>query len=186
MPPVMDPPSPDESSWDFLDPFRSYDKYYETYVPNTSFRKVREEEGIPELEEVKDEIEYVVPASASKKIEKEKEEQFVDDKLNSVKGRDSSVGERGVRSGAERSVRGSFENEVHAKRKERDAEEEVHIPARNFHDDSEVLLEIKQQFERAADVAGTVAGLLEAGKRHYQFKDSIRKGQQLNNFYILQ
>ncbi|KAJ3691318.1 hypothetical protein LUZ61_020482 [Rhynchospora tenuis] len=167
MPPTIDPPSPDESAWDFLNPFGSYDRYYENYMPNTSFRKVREEEGIPELEEVKDETENVASAPSSKRVEKEKEEEHVDHKLKSVDARGSGVGER--------SVRISFEKKVHSKEMEKEVEEEPVRTPRVFHDDSQIVLEIKEQFERVAGAVDAVAALLEAGKRHYHFKDSIRK-----------
>lgn len=169
MPPAMDPPSPDHGSgWDFLNPFGSYDRYYENYMPNSSFRKVREEEGIPELEEVKDESDHVMSAQASKRIEKEKEVEDVDHKLKSVSARGSSVGERSVRISFDRAA-------VNQKEMEREVEEESVAPRRVFHNDLEVVSEIKKQFERAADGAGAMAAVLEMGKRHYDFKDSIRK-----------
>lgn len=168
MPPTMDPPSPDGSPWDFLNPFGSYDRYYDNYMPNTSFRKVREEEGIPELEEVKDESEYAISAQASKRIEKMKEEEDVDGKLKSVSARGSSVDQR--------SVRFSFEKEVSAKEMGREVEEVSVTPSRVFTNDLEIVSEIKYQFERAADVVKAMAEQLEAGKRPYHFKDSIRKG----------
>jgi hypothetical protein len=157
-PPTMDPPTPDRSPWDFLNPFGNYDMYYDSYMPNTIFRKVREEEGIPELEEVKDESERGISAQASKRIEKMKEEEDVDRKLKSDSARGSSDGER--------SVRISFGREFHSKEMRREVEEEsvAPPPTRVFHDDVEVVLEIKKQFKRAADVVQAVEGLLEAGK----------------------
>lgn len=171
MPPAMDPPSPDHGSgWDFLNPFGNYDRYYENYMPNSSFRKVREEEGIPDLEEVKDESDYVMSAQASKRIEKGKEVEDVDHKLKSVSARGSSVGEKSVRISFDRAA-------VPQKEMEREVEEESSVaPRRVFHNDLEVVSEIKKQFERAADVVEAMAAVLEMGKRHYDFKDSIRKG----------
>jgi hypothetical protein len=167
-PPTMNSPSPDGSPWDFLNPFGNYDMYYDAYMPDTSFRKVREEEGIPELEEVKDESERGISAQASKRIEKIKEEEDIGRNLKSVSARGSSFGER--------SVRISFRREFHSKEMQREVEEESVAPLPIFHDDSEIILEIKKQFERASNVARAVGELLEAGKRPYHFKDSIRKG----------
>lgn len=55
-PPTPPPPPPGGSSWDFLDPFRTYEQVYSSY-PIGSFRssanssEVREKEGIPDLED---------------------------------------------------------------------------------------------------------------------------------------
>ncbi|XP_030942888.1 nitrate regulatory gene2 protein-like [Quercus lobata] len=55
-PPPPPPSPPRASAWDFLNPFESYDKFYSTSSPAVAYTpsrdsKVREEEGIPELEE---------------------------------------------------------------------------------------------------------------------------------------
>ncbi|WOL09738.1 hypothetical protein Cni_G18491 [Canna indica] len=47
------PPSPPRTStWDFLNPFDSYYNHYYNYTPSWSSREVRDEEGIPDLEEI--------------------------------------------------------------------------------------------------------------------------------------
>ncbi|XP_039121588.1 protein ALTERED PHOSPHATE STARVATION RESPONSE 1-like [Dioscorea cayenensis subsp. rotundata] len=62
-PPTTPPPPPPAAAygWDFLDPFRTYDGFYPVYrpvyTPSRSSREVREEEGIPDLEEDDDDLE---------------------------------------------------------------------------------------------------------------------------------
>ncbi|KAG6507836.1 hypothetical protein ZIOFF_033189 [Zingiber officinale] len=50
------PPSPKASTWDFLNPFESYDDYYAPYTSSRSSNELREEEGIPDLEDKPQEV----------------------------------------------------------------------------------------------------------------------------------
>jgi len=50
-PPPPPPSPPEASTWDFLNPFGNYDSYQQTYTPSRSSRELREEEGIPDLED---------------------------------------------------------------------------------------------------------------------------------------
>ncbi|KAM5549840.1 hypothetical protein ABKV19_000993 [Rosa sericea] len=45
------PPPPPPSAWDFMNPFDSIEKYYSPYTPSRDSSEVREEEGIPDLED---------------------------------------------------------------------------------------------------------------------------------------
>ena len=46
------PPSPPRTSaWDFLYPFESGENYYPAYTPSRDSKELREEEGIPDLED---------------------------------------------------------------------------------------------------------------------------------------
>jgi hypothetical protein len=46
------PPSPPRSSaWDFFNPFESYDGYYAAFTPSRDSKELRDEEGIPDLED---------------------------------------------------------------------------------------------------------------------------------------
>ncbi|KAK1320957.1 hypothetical protein QJS10_CPA03g02386 [Acorus calamus] len=59
------PPSPPRANtWDFLNPFEAFDSYYRTYTPSRDSKDLREEEGIPDLEE---EEEVVKEAYGDKK-----------------------------------------------------------------------------------------------------------------------
>ncbi|GAB2291620.1 hypothetical protein Dimus_025875 [Dionaea muscipula] len=52
LPPPPPPPPPASSAWDFLNPFESIETSYPPYTPSSrDSREVREEEGIPDLEE---------------------------------------------------------------------------------------------------------------------------------------
>ncbi|KAM7256734.1 hypothetical protein ACFE04_012475 [Oxalis oulophora] len=51
-PPPPPPSPPRVSTWDFLNPFETYEKYYPSYnTPSRDSKSVREEEGIPDLED---------------------------------------------------------------------------------------------------------------------------------------
>ncbi|KAL2936900.1 Nitrate regulatory gene2 protein [Bienertia sinuspersici] len=45
------PPPPSTSPWDFMNLFESIDNHYPPYTPSRDSREVREEEGIPDLED---------------------------------------------------------------------------------------------------------------------------------------
>ncbi|KAH0978137.1 hypothetical protein GBA52_027856 [Prunus armeniaca] len=50
-PPPPPPSPPRASAWEFLNPFETYDKYYSAYTPSRDSKEVRDEEGIPDLED---------------------------------------------------------------------------------------------------------------------------------------
>ncbi|OIS99679.1 PREDICTED: uncharacterized protein LOC109231270 [Nicotiana attenuata] len=176
--PPPPPPSPPRSSpWDFLNPFETFENnnYPTPYTPSRDSREVREEEGIPDLEEEDFEHEVVkevhghqkfVPGDGggggenySKAVAEEREKQTDTESL--YRGRPS----------------GSVENE-------QEVEYEVHVvdkkvvdedrnksgghggnvKARAFKDDSDVVKEIQVQFERASESGNELAQMLEVGK----------------------
>jgi hypothetical protein len=182
------PPSPPRvSTWDFLNPFETYESYYEQpsaaaapYTPSRSSKDVREEEGIPDLEDEGMEVVkeaygdgkhpvkgYTGHGKAAKEL-----------------GRSSAGDElpRESKSSEASSSGSSLEHDVHVVEKsvvgER-SETRQHVaglpPAgseKTYNDDTEVVLEIKTQFERASESAGEVSKMLEVGKMPYYQKSS--------------
>lgn len=188
------PPSPPRTStWDFLNPFESYnDNYYVPYTPSRSSKEVREEEGIPDLEDEEHEVvkeaygdqksmasasaapgEY--PAKAAKVAAKE-------DSISDVE-----EGLRRTSKSGEGTSDGSSVNEIHVVEKNVVAddvqrpEEQRNVaavpPPRRYHDVSEVVQEIKTQFDRASESANEVSKMLEVGKLPYNQKHSVYKGE---------
>jgi hypothetical protein len=189
------PPSPPRvSTWDFLNPFETYGSYYEQpapvqapYTPSRSSKDVREEEGIPDLED--EDMEVV-------------KEAYGDDnhpakgytgkgKAAKEDGR-SSVGDempRESKSSEASSSGSSLEHDVHVVEKSVVGEQVQRSGARQhvaglppagsektYIDDNEVVLEIKAQFDRASNSAGEVSKMLEVGKMPYYHKSSGFKG----------
>ncbi|KAI4989550.1 hypothetical protein ZWY2020_036867 [Hordeum vulgare] len=151
------PPSPPRvSTWD-LNPFETYGSYYEQpaaaptpYTPSRSSKDVREEEGIPDLE---DEDMEVVKA-------------YGDDKHpNGYSGKGKAAKEE-----VEKSVVGEQVQRTEAR------QHVAGLPPtgseKTYVDDNEVVLEIKAQFERASSSAGEVSKMLEVGKMPYYQKSS--------------
>ncbi|WOK94649.1 hypothetical protein Cni_G03354 [Canna indica] len=176
------PPSPKASTWDFLNPFfESYDNYYPPYTPSRSSRELREEEGIPDLED--EEQEVVKEAYGDSK--------FVASTSAAAKGEHAGKFAMGLKDGA---INGE---DPHRKSRSVEAvsnsEHEVHIveksvinePAerrsagfavsRSYLNDAEVVQEIKTQFDRVFESAEQVSKMLEVGKLLYQQKASVYK-----------
>ncbi|KAL5230034.1 hypothetical protein ABZP36_028810 [Zizania latifolia] len=177
------PPSPPRvSTWDFLNPFVSFESYYQeqpsalaAYIPSRNSKDVRVDEDIPELEH--GELDKVV-----------NEPYGVDN--DDVKGRSakeegrSSASEephkKSKSSEASTSTRSSMINEVHVVEKS-EVEEQLQssdavgppgIPGKAYNDDIEVVQEIRSQFEHAAKSLADVSKVLEVGKMPYDQKSS--------------
>ncbi|XP_006661502.2 protein ALTERED PHOSPHATE STARVATION RESPONSE 1-like [Oryza brachyantha] len=186
------PPSPPRvSTWDFLNPFETYESYYEqptaaqaSYTPSRSSKDVREEEGIPDLED-EDIMEVVKEAYDEKHAP------------NGYTGKGKTAKEEGGRSStgdelphesklSEASSSGSNqEHDVHVVEKSvvgeqvQRSEPRHHVAGlppigleKTYVDDDEVMLEIKTQFERASKSAIEVSKMLEVGKMPYYPKNS--------------
>ncbi|XP_010941397.1 uncharacterized protein [Elaeis guineensis] len=178
------PPSPPKTStWDFLFPFGSYDdNYYAPYTPSRSSRDVREEEGIPDLED--EEHEVVKEAYGDQKSVASTSAAAAGEysaKAAAVAAEEDGIGDvhRTSKSG-EGSSGGSSEHDVHVVEKNVVAEEEQRSmaafpPPRRYHDVSEVVQEIKIQFDRASESANEVSKMLEVGKLPYRQKNSAYK-----------
>ncbi|CAN6183186.1 unnamed protein product [Urochloa humidicola] len=185
------PPSPPRvSTWDFLNPFETYESYYEQptaaaapYTPSRSSKDVREEEGIPDLED--EDMEVVKEAYGD---EKHPMKGYMGNgKAAKEEGRSSTGDELPRKSKAsEASSSGSsLEHDVHVVEKSvvgeqvQRSEPRQHVaglpstgPEKIYVDDTEVVVEIRTQFERASESAGEVSKMLEVGKMPYYQKSS--------------
>lgn len=182
------PPSPPRggSAWDFLNPFETFGDYYPPpHTPSMNSKELREEEGIPDLE---DEDEVLKEVQGNQK--------FVDE----------GGGSRGVR---DEYLKATLEDEVGGKGKESSHDSEVHYRtsraresmdedpveyevhmidkkvvdkdedksggghragSKTFLDDSEVVKEIQVQFERASEMGNELSKMLETGKHPHSRK----------------
>ncbi|XP_066348647.1 protein ALTERED PHOSPHATE STARVATION RESPONSE 1-like [Miscanthus floridulus] len=181
------PPSPPKaSSWDFLNVFENYDSYeYDSYyydsttaataaaapyTPSRSLREVREEEGIPDLEDDDEEDGVVVKEVAGQ----------YSAPGSGARSRRSSLG--GASSIAELD---QPENVVAHKdvigelrRRQTTAHGNVSVhapppPARRVVDNANVAGEIKAQLVRTAEAARQLAPMLEVGRPSYQGRSSV-------------
>ncbi|KAI4989573.1 hypothetical protein ZWY2020_036890 [Hordeum vulgare] len=184
------PPSPPRvSTWDFLNPFETYGSYYEQpaaaptpYTPSRSSKDVREEEGIPDLED--EDMEVVKEAYGD---DKHPNGYSGKGKAAKEEGRSSTGDElpRDSKSSVPSSSGSSLDHDVHVVEKSVVGEQVQRTEARQhvaglpptgsektYVDDNEVVLEIKAQFERASSSAGEVSKMLEVGKMPYYQKSS--------------
>lgn len=204
-PPTPPPPPPGGSSWDFLDPFRTYEQVYSSY-PMGSFRssanssEVREKEGIPDLE---DEIEHdavngsdIGKADGSRipvdKVTSSSQDKYVMEK--SMENERHSIGSspRCIESGSSEDGSilkgGGEDNEVIRKRGvtfeiDTSLETEKSEPSiatalstQGSRDVREVIKEIQEQFIEASAFGEDVAVLLEVGKMRHQTRKTIFRG----------
>ncbi|XP_027088418.1 uncharacterized protein [Coffea arabica] len=173
------PPSPPRASaWEFFNLFEGSDKYYPQYTPSRDWREVREEEGIPDLEEEDYQQEVVKEVHGNQK--------FVDGSRGG--GRISGGGKATLED--EGDGEGEHSEALYRPRPstgmESDAAEyEVHVVEKKVVDDdeeranvagfknrgggrfkggSEVVREIQIQFERASESGNELAKILEVGK----------------------
>ncbi|RLM66675.1 uncharacterized protein C2845_PM16G17410 [Panicum miliaceum] len=186
-PPLPAPPSPPKaSSWDFLNVFENYDSYdydnyyYDSgaaataaatpYTPSRSSQEVREEEGIPDLEDDEEEDGQVVKEVAG---------EYPGPGSGGARSRRSSLG--GASSIAELDDPGNdiAHNDVIGEvRRRPPAHGNVFVhapapPARRVVDNANVAGEIKGQLVRTAEAARQLAPLLEVGRPSYQERSSV-------------
>ncbi|KAL6634900.1 hypothetical protein ACP70R_027571 [Stipagrostis hirtigluma subsp. patula] len=176
------PPSPPRaSSWDFFNVFDDYDVYdnycYDAgsagatptaaYTPSRSSREVREEEGIPELEDedvvVKQVAsEYSTPGSGARS------------RRSSLGGVSSSIAEveEGNNSVVDKEVDGGGNVARQQAPAQRNVDASVPTP-RRASECTNVADEIKTQFVRAADAVRALAPILEVGRRRYHPRSTV-------------
>ncbi|MBA0649545.1 hypothetical protein Goklo_017095 [Gossypium klotzschianum] len=176
-PPPPPPSPPRASAWDFLNPFEIYENYNRPYTPSRDSREVREEEGIPDLED----------------------EDYLHEVVKEVHGGGGGSGGSGGGSGGgyskspvEAEDGKVASNEAEAARpsdgmENERVEYEVHVVDKKVVDNEraeecgngsgtvprnafEVAKEIEVQFVRASESANEIAKLLEVGTLHYQHK----------------
>lgn len=172
------PPSPPRTtSWDFFNVFADYDVYdnycYDdaggvgatsaAYTPSRSSREVREEEGIPDLEEEDAVVkqvagEFSAPGSGARS--RRSSIGGVSSGIAQVDQEDSSVVDKQVIGGG---------NVAPA---QRNTASSAPTPRRPV-DTTDVAGEIKAQFVRAADAVRALSPLLEIGRRRYHHRSSV-------------
>ncbi|KAI7755972.1 hypothetical protein M8C21_024634, partial [Ambrosia artemisiifolia] len=183
------PPPPASSGWDFLNPFESYESYYPAYTtPSVDSREVREEEGIPDLED--EDIMY------QQEVVKEVHgnQKFVDDS-GVGDSKNKAVGDEGNRERAAAAGDVSYRSVPNVVAKEEDpVEYEVHVVDKEvvedqkkplvYHNDAEVVKEIQSQFYRASESCGDLAKILEVGKVPHNRKHNAYQvpSKMLNGF----
>ncbi|OVA10901.1 protein of unknown function DUF632 [Macleaya cordata] len=179
-PPPPPPSPPRASAWDFLNPFSTFEKYYPPQTPSRDSKEVREEEGIPDLEDEDFQHEVVKEVHV--------DEKFADASGGNVSNKNAgNEDERGNDGEAVYQARNSVpaenrEYEVHLVDKNVVDKEELSKEQGNvaafrgrvgFRSVSEVVREIKAQFERASDSGIEVSKILEAGKLPYNRKNAV-------------
>ncbi|KAF4368290.1 hypothetical protein G4B88_008594 [Cannabis sativa] len=177
-PPPPPPSPPRASAWDFLNPFQAEDKYYSQYTPSRDSREVREEEGIPDLEDEEYQHEVVkevhgdqrYAAADGGKHAKAAAAAAVDDKVN-----EPEVSHYQTRPRESMENEG-MEYEVHVVEKKVVDEEErskdrgggAAFKGRGgYRDVFEAVREIETQFQRASESGNEIAQMLEVGKLPY-------------------
>ncbi|KAJ6906485.1 hypothetical protein NC652_024037 [Populus alba x Populus x berolinensis] len=173
------PPSPVRASaWDFLNVFGSYDSYPQ-YTPSRDSKELREEEGIPDLEDEDYQHEVVKEVHGDQK--------YMDG--------DKRYSKSPVMNAEDGKVRGEPEASLYQARPSVGTEEdrvkyEVHVVDKKIVDNErseergnagfkgggplEVAIEIKIQFERASECGNEIAKMLEVGKLPYQRKHASK------------
>lgn len=176
-PPPPPPSPPRASAWDFLNPFESYEKYYQQYnTPSRDSKELREEEGIPDLED--DEFQHEVV----KKVHGDGKFMdggggvsggggAVDDEEDGHIGGGSSDDAEASLYQTRPGVDEGDEYVVEKKVVDEERNEERSNAARpRSRDAVDVSTEIEVQFERASDSGSEIAKMLEVGRFPYQRK----------------
>ncbi|KAG6651517.1 protein ALTERED PHOSPHATE STARVATION RESPONSE 1-like [Carya illinoinensis] len=180
--PPPPPPSPPKSSaWDFFNPFESYDKYYAAYSPSNDSKELREEEGIPDLEDEDYQHEVVKEVHGDQK--------FVADAGRSGGGGGSGKHSKAVVDDTDASTL-PYETRPSAAMENDAREYDVHVMEDKAAGDEErseetrarfkgplsvvqVAKEIEIQFERASESGNEIAKMLEVGKLPHNRKHSV-------------
>lgn len=182
-PPPPPPSPPRASTWDFLNFFDNDDKYYSQYTPSRDSKEVREEEGIPDLEDEDYQHEVVKEVHGDQK--------FVDgDAGNHSKSAEDNEVDKTEASLYQTRPSVSMEND--------EVEYEVHVVDKKVVDNDErskergggaafrgrggtrdpfeVVREIEVQFQRASESGTEIAKMLEVGKLPYNKKHGAYQG----------
>ncbi|XVF00782.1 hypothetical protein REPUB_Repub04eG0031100 [Reevesia pubescens] len=174
-PPPPPPSPPRASAWDFLNFFQSDENFNRAYTPSRESREVREEEGIPDLEDEDYQREVVKEVHGDQK--------FVDSggySKSPVEDEDGKV----VSSEAEASL---YQTRPSVGMENDGVEYEVHVVEKKVVDNEraeergtgsrgaprnvfEVVREIQSLFVRASESGSEIAKLLEVGTLPYQRK----------------
>uniref|UniRef100_A0A2N9I6S8 DUF632 domain-containing protein n=1 Tax=Fagus sylvatica TaxID=28930 RepID=A0A2N9I6S8_FAGSY len=185
--PAPPPPSPPRASaWDFLNPFESYEKFYTTpaYTPSRD-SKVREEEGIPELEdedyhhyqhevvkEVQGNQKFVVGDNGGRRGGVSNSKAVMVEEDDDDDGVDDNEATRPRASGGGAMENDGVEYDVHVVG-EKVLPEEGRPRYKGSLNAFQVAKELEVLFERASDSGNEVAKLLEVGKIPYNRKHAV-------------
>ncbi|KAA8546166.1 hypothetical protein F0562_020940 [Nyssa sinensis] len=179
-PPPPPPSPPSASAWDFLNPFQSFENYYPPRTPSRDSKEVREEEGIPDLEDELYLHEVVKEVQGDQKLVdggrggKNYAKEVADDEDGKVNNSEALYQTRPSISLEDEGV----DYEVHKKvvnneEKHRDQGNVAAFKARGaFGGDSQVVREIQVQFDRASESGSDLAKMLEVGKVPYRRKNT--------------
>ena len=179
-PPPPPPSPPSSSAWDFFNPFESYDKYYPPYTPSRDSKDLREEEGIPDLEDEDYQHEVVKEIHGNQKFVDGgggggNYAKMMENQSEKVDNMDAHYQRQSVSADNDR-----VEYEVHMlEKKVVDSEEKAgdrgNVAAfkarggpRGMY---EVVREIQVQFVRASECGNELAKMLEVGKHPYHPKN---------------
>ncbi|XP_009108621.2 protein ALTERED PHOSPHATE STARVATION RESPONSE 1 isoform X2 [Brassica rapa] len=189
--PPPPPPSPPRSNgWDFLNPF---DTYYPSYTPSRDSRELREEEGIPELEEDDDSQYEVVKEVHGRDNQPTPAVVYREESDSPSPSPRLSVDKSGAStSGGDAAM---YQTRPSVSVEKNGVEYEVHVVEKTVVEDGgnesnatatrggggggpravpEVAKEIENQFVRAAESGSEIAKLLEVGKRPYGRKHASK------------
>ncbi|KAJ0247222.1 hypothetical protein HA466_0166570 [Hirschfeldia incana] len=203
--PPPPPPSPPRSNgWDFLNPFETY---YPSYSRSRDSRELREEEGIPELEEDEDsQYEVVKEVHGGDNIQPTPAVVYSEESSESPSSPRLSVDKSGASTsggGGEDAAMYQTRPSVYVEKK--GVEYEVHVVEKTVVEEGgnesnatatrggggggggggtravpEVAKEIENQFVRAAESGSEIAKLLEVGKHPYGRKHVSSKLLQVS------
>lgn len=177
--PAPPPPSPPRTStWDFLNPFEAFDSYYQPYSSSRSSKEVREDEGIPDLEE--DEHEVIKEAYGDQKFVASTSAGAVPEQSNKAASveKDDVVGNPMDSSSYHPRPKDDdvvvVEKNVVSDELQQPQEVRRSVVApRRYHNVSEVASEIRVQFEGAAESTKELTKMLEVGKHPYSSKGCV-------------
>ncbi|KAJ9704545.1 hypothetical protein PVL29_002891 [Vitis rotundifolia] len=181
-PPPAPPSPPSSSAWDFFNPFETYDKYYPPYTPSRDSKDLREEEGIPDLEDEDYQHEVVKEIHGNQKFVDGgggggNYAKMMENQSEKVDNMDAHYQRQSVSADNDR-----VEYDVHMlEKKVADSEEKAgdrgNVAAfkarggpRGMY---EVVREIQVQFERASECGNELAKMLEVGKHPYHPKNQV-------------
>ncbi|KAF6157778.1 hypothetical protein GIB67_038246 [Kingdonia uniflora] len=188
--PPPPPPSPPRTSpWDFLNPFPydSVEKYYTSNTPSRDSKEVREEEGIPDLEDDNYQHEVVKEVHGKQKFKNVSDgnvySKMGHDEVHE-KGKNVEETFRGKRPSGASTENDGMEYEVHVVEKKVVGNEERSMDQDNVtafkaqgggssRGVNEVMREIKVQFDRASESGNEVSQMLEVGKVHYPRRNVV-------------
>ncbi|KAK8699931.1 hypothetical protein V6N13_018339 [Hibiscus sabdariffa] len=174
-PPPPPPSPPRASAWDFLNPFQSYESYHPPYTPSRDSREVREEEGIPDLEDEDYQHEVVKEVHGDQKfVDGGGHSKPPDEDDNGQVASNEAEASHYRRRPSDGMENDGVEYEVHVLDKkvvdDDKAEEHGNGPQAAPKNAFELAREIEVQFVRASEAGGEIAKLLEVGTLHYQRK----------------